>query len=93
MTGQAEDESVGELGDSVPEPLGFNAFWPECLSTLESTGAEDRAPQGCDPSAASSAGMAGRLHPPPQNETNKTRRTLAYCGQKMVLTMGSTLDY
>ncbi len=31
MTGQAKDESVIELGDSVPEPLGFNAFGPECL--------------------------------------------------------------
>ena len=28
----------------------------------------------------------------PQNSTPRPRRALAYCGQKMVLTMGSTLD-
>ena len=28
----------------------------------------------------------------PQYSTPRPRRTLAYCGQKMVLTMGSTLD-
>jgi len=33
------------------------------------------------------AGLQSR----PQNSTLRPRRTLAYCGQKMVLTMGSTL--
>ncbi|MGB7761860.1 MAG: hypothetical protein WBL61_18650, partial [Bryobacteraceae bacterium] len=28
----------------------------------------------------------------PQNSTLRPRRTLAYCGQKMVLTMGSTIE-
>lgn len=27
----------------------------------------------------------------PQNSTPRPRRTLAYCGEKMVLTMGSTI--
>ena len=50
------------LGDSVPEPLGFNAFGPEWRAYTEETGTEDRAPQGCDSSAASSAAMTnGRL--------------------------------
>ena len=46
------------LGDYVPEPLGFIAFTPECWFYTEGTGTEDRAPQGCDPSADSRAGMA-----------------------------------
>ena len=33
------------------------------------------------------AGLQSR----PQNSTPRPRRTLTYCGQKMVLTMGSTL--
>ena len=32
------------------------------------------------------------FHRRPQNSTPRPRRALAYCGQKMVLTMGSTLD-
>src|SRR5664279_6623671 len=31
------------------------------------------------------------LHSRPRNSDPRPRRTLAYCGQKMVLTMGSTL--
>jgi hypothetical protein len=26
-----QEKSIAELGDAVPEPLGFNAFGPECL--------------------------------------------------------------
>src|SRR6185437_1326864 len=58
------------------------------------TRTEDKAPQGCDLSADSSAGMArGGFDAeavPPQNQT---RRILAYCRPKMVLTTGSTLRH
>ena len=53
----------------------------------------DKAPQGCDLSANSSAGMAtGGFDAEVALNSNSTRRTLAYCGPKMVLTTGSTLS-
>jgi len=84
--------SITELGDSVPEPLGFIALGPECLAYTGDTRTEDKAPQGCDLSADSSAGMTrdgfdAEVVP----DQNQTRRTLAYCWRKMVLTTGSTI--
>jgi hypothetical protein len=58
---------------------------------LESTGAEDKGAPGCDPSADSSAGMAGRLHSPPQNETQKTPPDISLLRAKNGLDNGSTL--
>ena len=57
----ASEASVAQLGDFVPEPLGFIALGPECLVCTEGTGTEDRAPQGCDPSAEPEAGSVSRL--------------------------------
>src|ERR1017187_2169096 len=53
----------------------------------------DRAPQGCDPSAASSAGMAtgGFDAEAAQNTQTPTRPRLTYSGPNLVLTKGSTL--
>src|ERR1039457_1324190 len=53
---------------------------------------EDRAPQGCDPSAASSAGMAtgGFDAEAAQNTQTPTRPRLTYSGPNLVLTKGST---
>ena len=47
------------------------------------------------PSAASGAGMAGRLRccGRPKNTQMPTRPRLTYCGPNLVLTMGSTLHY
>src|ERR1039458_1427039 len=55
---------------------------------------EDRAPQGCDPSAASSAGMAtgGFDAEAAQNTQTPTRPRLTYSGPNLVLTKGSTLN-
>src|SRR5260370_20951988 len=56
------------------------------------TGTEDRATQGCAPSAASTAGMpTGGCPSGRPNARTTTRRTLAYSKRKMVLTTGSTL--
>lgn len=46
-------------GGSAPTPPEFIALGPEWLKYNPDTGAEDRAPQECDPSAVSSAEMAG----------------------------------
>src|SRR5450631_279220 len=50
-------------------------------------------PQGCDPSAASSAGMARAdvMLQPPEHTQIPTRPRLTYCGPILVLTKGSTL--
>jgi hypothetical protein len=57
------------------------------------TRTEDKAPQGCDLSAASSAGTAraAAMLRSPQNTQIPTRPGLTYCGPNLVLTMGSTL--
>ncbi len=76
----------------VPEPLGFIALRPEWMNYTIETGTEDRATQGCAPSAASSAGMpTGGCPSGRPNARTTTRRTLAYSKRKMVLTTGSTL--
>ena len=56
------------------------------------TRTEDKAPQGCDLSADSSAGMArGGFDAEVVPTQHQTVEILAYCGPKMVLTKGSTL--
>ena len=57
------------------------------------TRTEDKAPQGCDLSADSGAGMAraAAMLRSPQNTQIPTRPRLTYCGPNLVLTMGSTL--
>ena len=70
--------NITSIGDSVPEPLGFNAFQPEWLDYTEGTRTEDKAPQGCDLSAASSAGMARAASTPEPSQTQtQTRRTVS----------------
>ena len=49
---------IAQGGVSAPDHFGFIAFGPECLVYTGSTRTEDRAPQGCDLSADSRAGMA-----------------------------------
>ena len=79
-----KERSILELGDSVPEPLGFNALAPECLVYTEGTCTEDRAPQGCDPSADARAGMArgGSSNARPKHSTQDTVGHKLIAGQK-----------
>jgi hypothetical protein len=57
------------------------------------TRTEDKAPQACDLSAASSAGMARAADAATaQNRQIPTRPRLTYCGLNLVLTKGSTFN-
>ena len=63
-----------------------------CWRYTEGTRTEDKAPQGCDLSADSSAGITrDGFDAEAVSVQNQTRRILAYCRPKMVLTKGSTL--
>src|SRR5674476_872751 len=82
-----------ESGTLSPNPWDLTPLGRNVWCTVEGTRTEDRAPQGCDPSAGSSAGMARGgfdAEAAPKIQT-RHRRILACCGRKMVLTMGSTL--
>jgi hypothetical protein len=72
MTGQAKDESVIELGDSVPAPLGFNAFGPECLFYAGKHWSGGQGSAGMRPERRLQRRNGGAAHSPPQNETQKT---------------------
>src|ERR1017187_7376180 len=81
-----------ESGTLSPNPWDLTLLGRNVWRTVEGTRTEDRAPQGCDPSAGSRAGMARGgfdAQAAPKLQT-RPRRILAYCGRKMVLTMGST---
>lgn len=60
-----------DSGTLSPNPWDFFALGPEWMDYTVEAGREDRAPQGCAPSAASSAGMAtgGCLSGRPKRET------------------------
>jgi hypothetical protein len=79
-------------GTLSPNPWDLSLSGQNGWPYTEGTRTEDKAPQGCDLSAASSAGMAvGGVDATPLQTNIQTRRTLTYCGHKMVLTTGSTL--
>src|SRR5688572_21694729 len=52
-----------------PKPRGLTLCGQNSLDYNECTRAEDRATQRCDPSAGSSAGMAGAVSAAPQHRT------------------------
>src|ERR1019366_5748192 len=81
-----------ESGTLSPNPWDLTPLGRNVWCTVEGTRTEDRAPQGCDPSAGSRAGMArGGFDPETAPKLQiRHRRILAYCGRKIVLTMGST---
>src|ERR1035438_5098386 len=84
-----------ESGTLPPNPWDLTLLGRNVWRTVEGTRTEDRAPQGCDPSAGSRAGMATGgfdAEAAPKLQT-RPRRILAYCGRKMVLTMGSTSPF
>src|ERR1035441_2595649 len=81
-----------ESGTLSPNPWDLTPLGRNVWFTVEGTRTEDRAPQGCDPSAGSRAGMARGgfdAEAAPKLQI-RHRRILAYCGRTMVLTMGST---
>src|ERR1035441_3234667 len=81
-----------ESGTLSPNPWDLTLLGRNVWRTVEGTRTEDRAPQGCDPSAGSRAGMARNgfdAGAVPKRQIRR-RRILAYCGRIMVLTMGST---
>ena len=81
-------------GTLFPNPWDLTLSGQNVWQYSQGTRTEDRARQGCDPSAASSAGMAraAAMLRPPQNTQTPTRPRLTYCGPNVVLTKGSTLD-
>ena len=80
-------------GTLSPNPWDLSLSGQNADAKLGGTRTEGRAPQGCDLSAVPSAEMATGGLDAEATQTPKQRpvQTLAYCGQKMVLTMGSTL--
>jgi len=80
-------------GTPSPNPWDLTPSGQNGWHYNEGTRTEDKAPQGCDLSADSSAGMAGTaaMLRPPQNMQIQTRQRLTYCRPNLVLTMGSTL--
>jgi len=80
-------------GTPSPNPWDLTPSGQNGWHYNEGTRTEDKAPQGCDLSADSSAGMAGAaaMLRPPQNMQIQTRQRLTYCRPNLVLTMGSTL--
>jgi hypothetical protein len=81
-------------GTPSPNPWDLTPSGQNGWHYNEGTRTEDKAPQGCDLSADSSAGMAGTaaMLRPPQNMQIQTRQRLTYCRPNLVLTMGSTLE-
>ena len=82
-------------GTLSPNPWDLSLSGQNADAKLGGTRTEGRAPQGCDLSAVPSAEMATGGLDAEATQTPKQRpvQTLAYCGQKMVLTMGSTLQH
>jgi len=71
MTESIRKKSIVELGALPPNPRnlalsGQNGCWGS--TTIEALEREGRAPQECDPSADSSAGMAGAASAAPNLE-------------------------
>jgi len=78
-----------DSGTLSPNPWDLSLSGQNVGLYTGDTRTEDKAPQGCDLSADSSAGMArGGFDAEAVLTQNQTRRRLAYCGSKMVLTMG-----
>ena len=87
------NEALLNSGTLSPNPWDLTLSGQNvCWRYTEATRTEDKAPQGCDLSVDSSAGMApGGLDAEAVSIQNQTRRILAYCHPRMVLTIGSTL--
>ena len=93
MTEQSiRKEALLKAGTLSPNPWDLALSGQNDRSYTGGTRTEDKAPQGCDLSADSSAGMAtGGFDAEAARTQIQTRRALTYCGPKTVLTKGSTL--
>ncbi len=61
--------SIVELGDSVPEPLGFNALAPECCSTLKALARRIGLRRDATRAPRQGPEWQGAASPPPQTQT------------------------
>jgi hypothetical protein len=74
-----------DSGTLSPNPWDLSLSGQNVGIYTGDTRTEDKAPQGCDLSADSSAGMAtGGFDVEAAPNSNQTRPRLAYCGPKMV---------
>lgn len=93
MTGQTlRKEALLDSGTPSPNPWDLSLSRQNVCSTLKAL--ERRIGLRRDATRAPIQGpewQGAGFHRRPQNSTPTPRRALAYCGQKMVLTMGSTL--
>src|ERR1700679_2103378 len=80
-----------DSGTLSPNPWDLSLSGQNVWLYTGDTRTEDKAPQGCDLSADSSAGMAtGGFDVEAAPNSKQTRPRLTYRGAKMVLTTGST---
>ena len=87
-----KEENIMNSGTLSPNPWDLSLLGRNVWPYTGDTRTEDRAPQGCDPSADSRAGILKvGFATEAASTTIQARRTLAYCQPEMVLTMGSTL--
>ena len=93
MTGQTlRKGALLDSGTPSPNPWDLSLSRQNVCSTMKAL--ERRIGLRRDATRAPIQGpewQGAGFHSRPQNSTPRPRRALAYCGQKMVLTMGSTL--
>jgi hypothetical protein len=78
-----------DSGTPSPNPWDLSLSGQNVWSKLEGTRTEDRAPQRCDPSADSRAGMAGAAPMPgPSQSQLRPRRKQSLLKEELVLTEG-----
>src|ERR1700685_711767 len=88
MAGPAKrNQALLDSGTLSPNPWDLSLSGQNGWLYTGGTRTEDKAPQGCDLSAEMAT--AASMPRPPKTQI-QTRRRLAYCGRKMVLTTGST---
>ena len=93
MAEQSGKDALLKSGTLSPNPWDLTLSGQNGWPYTGDTRTEDKAPQGCDLSAGSGAGMAtgGFDAEAAHNTQIPTRPRLTYCGLNLVLTKGSTL--
>ena len=95
MAEQSGNDALLKSGTLSPNPWDLTLSGQNGWPYTGDTRTEDKAPQGCDLSAGSGAGMAtgGFDAEAAHNTQIPTRPRLTYCGPNLVLTKGSTLPF
>ena len=75
MAEQSGNDALLKSGTLSPNPWDLTLSGQNDWQYNQGTRTEDKAPQGCDPSAASSAGMARRLRCCSRPQTHRTTTT------------------